>query len=147
MTMTDRTKPDYSDLIARLEKVTGPDRALGDDVLLACGWGMDEVGEGPDRKILWCGPVEEYLDGDQPDPTSSIDAAMTLVPEGWAWFVQRIGDLPQHPEYSSYGDVRLWIPAQRTKGLAVESVDVRSAPTPAIALCIAALKARQEPPK
>jgi hypothetical protein len=67
--------------------------------------------------------------------TGSLDAAVTLVPEGWAWFVQWIG------EPFTEGCADLWIPTQRTKGLKVERVRIE-AKTPAIALCAAALEAR-----
>ena len=75
-----------SDLIARLEKATGPDRELGNDVLLACGWVCEEHGNGgPDTYLTWAPSADDddFMDGDQPDPTSSIDAAMTLALDGW----------------------------------------------------------------
>ncbi len=67
--------------------------------------------------------------------TTSLDSAVTLVPEGWAWFVERIG------APFTEGRVRLWIPAQRTQKLSVEQVNLE-AKTPALALCAAALRAR-----
>ncbi len=67
--------------------------------------------------------------------TTSLDAAVTLVPEGWAWFVEWIG------APFSEGRARLWIPAQRTQKLTVENVNTQ-AKTPTMALCAAALRAR-----
>lgn len=54
----------YFALAERCEAATGPDRALGREVLLACGKGF-------------VSPLYRWL-----DPTASLDAAMTLVPEG-----------------------------------------------------------------
>lgn len=70
-----------------------------------------------------------------PHYTTSIDAALALVPEGWAWFAQRIG------QPFSTGFARLWLPAARTKGLKIEQYQSEAA-TPALALVIAAMKAR-----
>ena len=66
--------------------------------------------------------------------TTSLDSALTLVPEGWAWFVEKIG------EPFTTGSARLWIPAQWTQGLPKEQF-IQDAATPALALCIAALRA------
>ena len=70
-----------------------------------------------------------------PWPTTSLDSAVTLVPEGWAWFVQWIGSP------FTEGSVRLWIPAQRTQKLKIEDTD-GVGKTPTLALCAAALRAR-----
>ena len=67
---------------------------------------------------------------------ASIDAALTLVPEGWAWMTMWIG-VP-----FSEGTADLWIPTQRAKGLRQERFRC-GAKTPALALCIAALRARE----
>jgi hypothetical protein len=72
--------------------------------------------------------------------TASIDAAATLRPEGWAYFVEWIG------EPFSEGRARLWIPQQRAKGLKVENF-ITQAQTPALALCAAALRALAEEQK
>ena len=79
------------DLIERLEKATGPDRELANEVLFAGGWRLVEYGDGPSRYSYWTHDYCDYepMDGDQPDPTSSIDAALTLVPRGWIVDVYR----------------------------------------------------------
>lgn len=64
-----------------------------------------------------------------PRLTTSLDAALTLVPEGWTWDVDATApecgvDWTLHPQ-----------------GLEEFAV-TGTAPTPALALCIAALKAR-----
>lgn len=109
-----------SDLISRLEKATGPDGELDGDIAVTMGLYA--------KRPVVCTP---------PAYTASIDAALTLVPEGWWWGVTKGADdigLPvdQSPENFSAGcwpepgsfQKRYW------------------AKTPAIALCIAALKAR-----
>lgn len=82
-----------ADLIARLEKLSGPSRTLANEVLLACGWTLKEFGDGPTRSLVWIDPAqhEDFLEGDQPDPTASIEAALTLRPKSndphWEWRV------------------------------------------------------------
>lgn len=120
-----------TDLLARLQVSTGADRELANDVLLACGWKTDEMGSGPERKLFWVGPNEEYIDGDQPDPTRSIDAALALVPSGWTRSVDASAP------YMGI-DVDLYAPDH--KGAARGMVGCHE--NEAIATCIAALKAR-----
>lgn len=110
------------DLIEKLQSAAGPSFELD--------------------KAIWCAlnpdhdPTTYNGDPRWKPYTQSIDAAVTLVPDGWAWFAQWIGG-----EFSE-GDARLWIPSQRTRGLLKENFDARSCANPAIALCIAALRAR-----
>lgn len=83
--------PDLSDLISRVEKASGPDRDLEAEIWLACTPGatrnkwsyvhkatgrectVDETRDATDRLII----VPFY--------TSSLDAVLTLLPEGWWW--------------------------------------------------------------
>lgn len=81
-----------SELIERVEKASGQDRELDVAIILTLF---------PDA-----GPYQPYCKGDEPiffnEPyrkqecpklTSSIDAALTLLPEGWDSFrVERTGD-------------------------------------------------------
>ena len=117
-----------SDLIARLEKATGPDRELDEQIQAAIsGATLEKQADGRSayhRDGFWIsiGKVLPY--------TSSIDAAMTLVPEGME---KDFTDL--------YGVARV-------------SVGINAEPGPfygtheggslAIALCIAALRARSQ---
>jgi len=77
-----------SDLIARLEKATGPDRQLDCEIAEALGhsivWKQANYTMEAFPAILWRKP-HPYAGMKEPCPkwTSSIDAAMTLVPEGW----------------------------------------------------------------
>jgi hypothetical protein len=70
-----------------------------------------------------------------PPYTASIDAALTLVPEGWRWSL----DWTQRPPYQDCGRADLYAPGGGIKPPDVQDV---YAATPAIALCIAALRAR-----
>ena len=122
-----------SDLIARLEKATGPDRELGNDVLLACGWVCEEHGNGgPDTYLTWAPSPDDddFLDGDHPDPTSSIDAAMTLVPDGM-----------ENDFTDLYGIARVSVGINANPGPFYGTHEGGSL---AIALCIAALRARSQ---
>lgn len=130
-------------LIERLEAATGPDRELGNEVLFECGWMLREEGGGPDRATIWIPPSDrfndEFLDGDQPNPTASIDAAMMLVPEGCVWalnFASMATIMKVGTKKFDIIDgviVGQWPENQREGGLPVSV---------AIAFCIAALKAR-----
>jgi len=125
-----------SDLIARLEKATGPDDALDFEIAMACNIDIRRCcGQG--RPVSSDGITitgEECCDDPSwvPDQyTASLDAAMTLVPKGME---KDFTDL--------YGVARV-------------SVGINAEPGPfygtheggslAIALCIAALKASSLP--
>lgn len=97
------------DLIDRLQKAERPDRAL--DWEIHCRDGLEGVGA--------------Y--GDHPSYTASIDAAVTLVPDGHGWHVS--GD----------GTARVWNADRAFYGLHANK-DINRKPP--IALCIAALRAR-----
>jgi hypothetical protein len=123
------------ELIERLELATGWDRALDMDIARACpieGWRIE-----PDGSVsAFDGEGWYSMPTEVPTYTHSIDAAASLAPPGWAWFVEWIG------APFTEGRARLWIPSQRGKGLKVESCEA-DAKTPALAVCIAALKARE----
>lgn len=114
-----------ADLITRVEAATGADREL-DDAIEA------EIGDwinlgGWQRKHKATGVVESYSYRQAPAYTASLDAAMSLVPEGWCFTIgQSVG-------FSAVAD--LWI-AGKVPGIH------QAADTPAIALTAAALRAR-----
>jgi len=116
---------DLTKLIERLENATGPDRGLGREVLLACGWRTYGVGCFIGPLIQWHSPDQNTTFGDDDfyrhDPTSSIDAALTLV-EGRLW---KAGVSADGTGYARVGPPRIY-----------------EGKTPAIALCIGALRAR-----
>lgn len=124
------------ELIVALEKATGPDREL--DALIYCA--TNAPPEGADKiwavgvDVFWAGGTVKqgplFLKGvNLPAYTSSIDAAMTLVPEGW-YCVEILRD--------NEGE---WVPRlhQNKRGLLSAHANH---PRLSIALCIAALKAR-----
>lgn len=103
------------ELIERLEKATGPDRELDATILLAVR---------PGAKLRARVPYEfEFKGGyfNVPYYTGSIDAALGLVAENCSWMVSTEEPGP----YAAVG----------------ESTCAYMAATPALALCIAALKA------
>jgi hypothetical protein len=137
------------DLIARLRAATGPDRELdaaieamldgpavraaGGDIIAneagICRWQEPPPhGSGTGQ---WRAARLRY--------TGSLDAALTLVPEGWTWHAGRhetgCGHAYMHNGKPHFvGVAAVPNPTRR-------SSEVR-ATTPAIALCIAALRAR-----
>lgn len=140
----------YAELIERLEKAAAPDRELdgriwaevdGRDVRRLENieyWGLPGLvarnrNAPHDECVVGCFEAEKFLTVGQRPPiapyTASLDAALTLVPDGWAATVNTF----------------CWVELNRTKVSAAdgEGVHVRHAQKPAIALCIAALKARE----
>lgn len=98
-------------VIARLEKATGP--SVGLDVMIA-------------NAIGWMERVPNY--------TSSIDAALTLVPEGWVWAIEKNCAVVMKPGTEYIGDYLDYLCySQACVGVST-----------AIALCIASLKARMK---
>lgn len=119
--------PDYSDIIERLEKATGPDRRLDFDLwsIVTNPSGFPAFSEPEPVRTNW---FECWKDRNGfPNYTRSTDDARTLIPEGWEWTL--------HCETE---DCRVEI------GDPQIGLEGRSE-TPAIALCIAALKARAAP--
>ena len=107
---------DYTNLIARLETAEGPSRELDYQIQRLVFSPMTNGN-----------PVREF--------TRSLDAAVSLVPEGYRWSI----------ESSEKG---LLSPVRPTASVGVDDPnapngDMYFAPTPVLALCIAALKARQ----
>ena len=122
---------DFADLIARLEAATGPDRALDAEIARdVCGLVIHEwpdwiarTSAMHDFPALW--PTPFY--------TESVDAAMTLIPDGFWWTVGAGRTRPDEPLYGAFiydGDDLV--------GSGETEVSA------AIALCVAALKARGE---
>jgi hypothetical protein len=126
------------ELIARLEAATGPDRELDEGIHVVFGhclhpfdkWQKWEIEDGNDYDSgINCGVCgKDTSFNPAPAYTSSIDAAVTLVPEDMHWEICRA-------DHRKGFMARVWY-----------SVVYRAdAPTPALALCIAALKARKQP--
>lgn len=127
-----------AELIARLEAASEGSREL--DVLIADAIGI------PKRKMQFShrgqprwgwnhdshGGVDEWF-RDPPALSRSLDAAMALVPKGWSW------KLIHEPVDGLYRVVIRHAPALAN----VAPAFVVSAATPALALVIAALRARE----
>ncbi|WP_155262913.1 hypothetical protein [Sphingomonas segetis] len=89
--MTD-TDARLIELAERCEAATGPDRELDIAILTHPAFGYRDVFE--DGRLFDRGNDGYWsLEGDEkngplPSPTASLDAAMTLVPEGWEPFLE-----------------------------------------------------------
>ncbi len=117
-------------LIAALEAATEGSRELDDAVFLATH--PDQGTTSEDGEYWYAAHLDE--DGGPwmllPFYTTSLDAALTLVPEGWGWTIEWDSiTAVRPPDSEGDDDLAIW-------GLTPNG-------TPALALCIAALKARQ----
>jgi hypothetical protein len=119
------------ELAERCEAATGPDRELDIAILTHPAFGYRDVFE--DGRLFDRGNDGYWsLEGDEkngplPSPTASLDAAMTLVPEGWEWAVGMVEGKR--------------IAGCRQPGPGAPCPEIEAA-TPALALCAAALRAR-----
>jgi len=118
----------HSDLIQRLQDATEGSRELDFDIALSIGW----TREWYISCYGWKNPKgqqcsERYV----PAFSTSIDAAMTLVPEGHGTVALEI----------TRKSARAAIGNDTQEGFVGEAAE---APTPALALCIAALKAKEQ---
>ena len=132
-----------AELIARLEVATAGSRELDIAVYEAIGWRRKQFSK---TAPTWLCPPD---DGKRiaiepfnllPCVTTSIDAALTLVPEGW--YLTCLAEVGCGHFYDWAATI-----CDHLEGR-VEDGDWRSAPgqTPALALCIATVKAREARP-
>ena len=127
------------DLIAKLEAAETGSREfdaeiaehLGHEITWSLGGYTTDANGGP--TIHWKAP-HHYAGMKEPCPsyTTSIDAALTLVPEGWTPTIMKW----------SPGPWGIWVAMSRKTGHS--ALSEAAANTEALALCIAALKARDE---
>jgi len=125
-------------LAERCEQAAGPDRELDVAIALACGIVTSREGDCFYGHKYYSVMVldydyddTEYRAPELPSYTASLDAAITLVPEGWGWAVSTtLAGLP-----CAYGH-------PPGNGLAVSWIDDTPAATPALAMCAFALRAR-----
>jgi len=125
------------ELIARLEAAVGPDRELDAEMWLATTigatrkkWSYIHTASGRECHIDETRTATGQLIV-VPEFTSSIDAALTLVPEGWFWWVGHLDETDRRFVATISKHAIVGTPSH--KGFA---------PTTALALCIAACKAR-----
>jgi hypothetical protein len=153
-------------LAERCEAAVGPDRELDADICIAAlGWSEIPSEEGDWRSLKGpSGRINVTRNGSNggfagdklPKFTASLDAAMTLVPEGWRWIMRQARPDKANPnEYGyfarletedfesvTWGKGSDWL----TDTVAGQDVFVWAG-TPALALCAAALRshARAQP--
>lgn len=122
---------DLSELAERVEALDGPDREVDCLIGVAIGWFITEPNEGwPDRldyidiRGIWktTANFAELV----PQFTRSLDAAVTLVPEGWQYCITEsrgcwVRECDQFP-----------------------TIHGQAAATPALSLTAAALRARSK---
>lgn len=120
-------------LIERLETATGPDRGLDAEIAVASGWARNHDGVAYRLHPYIVGAfIDDANAGCMhtcPRFSASIDAALTLVPEGWDWGIGAM---------AGKGFALLAKPNSTKPGVTVTNIA-----TPALAICIAALKARE----
>lgn len=134
-------------LAERCEAATGPDRELDAAILVATSEGLRLPLEGEiDNDDIVLGDVvctKGFVGSSlsSPDFTNSLDKAVSLVLERWAWLVEYVGVEPYPPCTAD-----LWVPLQREDGSNFPRCSVDAA-TPALALCAASLRSRAHPLK
>lgn len=140
------------DLITKLEQADGPSRELDVEIHCALCRGMKlRKGDFGQLLIYEPGGALWHIDDVVPRYTESIDAALTLVPDGFAW---KIGtccvsdDAWVVPDWNSrtHGAALRKKYGEPVSGSIWDSgidIDRRPSGQPALALCIAALRARK----
>jgi len=123
-------------LAERCEQAAGPDRELDAEIALAIGYTREKKGR--ERIAWWRNPKGQQLGYDgwhnfPPSFTASLDAAVTLVPEGRAWTV---GQNLHHWHWQAS------INALNDEGNPTSIGFGGPCGWPALALCAAALRAR-----
>jgi hypothetical protein len=124
-------------LITRLEALTGPDRDIDADIQRALGLEPSDMDfEGLPSSITW-----QAVRAFARTFTSSIDDALTLVPEGLEWHVA--GPNKRHTiRKPKNGNGQAWAGVFGEPFVGSENDSF--AANPAIALCIACLRAMEE---
>jgi hypothetical protein len=111
-----------SELIAALGSASGPSRELDAEIAKLVG-----APHGPYEHVTVETRSIEYCEEQAPAYTGSMDAAMTLVPSTWQWHCGTCNedDMP----WATLTDTDTWVDYGA------------EAATPALALCIACIKA------
>lgn len=127
-----------NELIAKLEAATGPDRALDGEIFKACYPNRDwlEFADG------WCArdPDDGCAFDVAPKYSASIDAALTLVPEGWGGSIHFSEDRPDCELHCTVSLGRSY-PTNANAYAGKSGKDATRASV-ALAICIAALRAK-----
>ncbi len=129
---------ELDEIIEKLEKATGPDRLL--DYAIEHPREEQPVQAFSRYFPAYCLSYVEFADGFRkkieyiPRYTASIDAALTLVPDGCLFVLDQ--NMPSLREGLTYANIR-------RPGTEL-TLSYSMANTPALALCIAALRARSQ---
>ena len=136
-------------LARRVEVLDGDDWQTRVDIACALGWTSKTVGQ----VIAWYAPGDPHMKAGPPNWLASLDAALTLVPEGW-WLA---GLSFNHADFRSSADREwhaeiagpvTWAVLDRHVGEEPQfECEGGNATTPALAIAAAALRAlaSQEP--
>lgn len=146
----------YDALIEALEKATGPDGHLDAEIAKHVGierrprW-LSEAGAYSGCEWLVGHPGgSDPWERNPPAYTASLDAALTLVPDGYLWDVSLARYYHNGVEDWNAEGGRLFYAASVRPDRGVininELYEWDQSPTPALALCIASLKARKAQP-
>jgi hypothetical protein len=140
------------DLVRRVESATGPSKALDREIALAVGWVRLSPSEARRSNPAWYHPEDcrngkpiiDSLHGTDVwrDPiayTASLDAAMSLVPEGWFWMAGNRDRITPRAYVENGEPSFVGISSRRNPNRLWFEV---TAATPALALVAAALRAR-----
>ncbi len=100
-----------------------PGCELNDAIAFAVGWRLNET--------IWWNPPDGDWSLEVPRYTTSLDAAVTLVPEGWIW---QGGERYEDEKVGGWARVF-------PRGAMNRGTGNRDAKTSALALCAAALRA------
>lgn len=133
-----------TDLLSRLSAATGPSRELDADL-----W--EHFGMVDERHCRhWCSmdgrtdlTREMFIRTWAPEYTQSIDAALTLVPKGWDWNLSSANIAIICRDYNDDYSKVFWSQKPNEKRIGFEKAKGTVA-TPAIALVIACLKAKED---
>ncbi len=121
-------------LLQELEGAEEGSRDLGYAVSLATGWKHVESAFGPVLHLEKCSGQAKDCNCVWRNPTLSVDAALSLVPEGWSiaglWEAVNPKDRP-------------WWGVNLRRDDPYKVLTAQGSPAPALALCIAAIKARR----
>lgn len=141
------TAPDIEGLVERLEKASGPDRRLDGEIWKAVTEKPGDVWTNAFSGGVWHRrDTDDHLAFESPPRfTESIDAALALVPDGW-WINAKI--CKNRGADRAFCHVTLEQDAD-TQDRDLEDdepfeVSASNAPSLAIALCIAAIRARAQ---
>jgi len=117
-------------LISRLEQAEAGSREL-DGLIEVATLFKGNSGYQLDRGKFYANDRRIVAVHEAPHYTTSIDAAMSLVPEGWQ-------DVRQHHHVMTDGSIRSYAEIETAAG----TFNAGPTATPALALCVAALKAQ-----